>query len=211
MKKSVYLFLAFLTLIMIFVPNFTTSAKDSVIYIDPGHGGFDGGCVGLKLVEKDLTLDISLRLRKYLESVGYKVLLTREKDMALYKTKSGDIYKRVSLINNQNTLLYISIHANFYPHNAIKGAQTFYKDSIDNKLLARLIQENLKRIDLENKRVEKTITGKYLLDNVLKVGCLVEVGFLSNRKEEEKLCDNFYKDKIAYAIFIGVLSYLESI
>lgn len=210
MKKGVYLFLAFLTLIILFVPNIITKAESNIIYIDPGHGGFDGGCVGYKLVEKDVTLDISLKLKNYLETTGFTVFLTREKDTALSNNKASDIHKRVALINNSATLLYISIHANSYPNSNIKGAQTFYKDLNTNKLLARSIQENLKKIDYTNKRVEKTLNGKYLLDNIQKPGCLVEVGFLSNQEEENKLSEEYYKNNIAYAIYIGILSYLES-
>ena len=211
MKKSVYLFLAFLILIILFIPNILTKAENSVIYIDPGHGGFDGGCVGSGIVEKDITLAISLKIQKHLQSVGYTVYLTREVDKALAKTKANDIYKRVALINNANALLYVSIHANFYPSSSVKGAQTFYHDTINNKLLATLIQENLKLIDLDNKRVAKTISGKYLLENTKQTGCLVEVGFLSNPEEASKLSDEYYQNKIAYAIYIGILSYLESV
>ena len=211
MKKSVYLFLAFLILIILFIPNILTKAENSVIYIDPGHGGFDGGCVGSGIVEKDITLAISLKIQKHLQSVGYTVYLTREEDKALAKTKANDIYKRVALINNANALLYVSIHANFYPSSSVKGAQTFYHDTINNKLLATLIQENLQLIDLDNKRVAKTISGKYLLENTKQTGCLVEVGFLSNPEEASKLSDEYYQNKIAYAIYIGILSYLESV
>ena len=211
MKKSVYLFLAFLILIILFIPNILTKAENSVIYIDPGHGGFDGGCVGSGIVEKDITLAISLKIQKHLQSVGYTVYLTREVDKALAKTKANDIYKRVALINNENALLYVSIHANFYPSSSAKGAQTFYHDTINNKLLATLIQENLQLIDLDNKRVAKTISGKYLLENTKQTGCLVEVGFLSNPEEASKLSDEYYRNKIAYAIYIGILSYLESV
>ena len=68
MKKSVYLFLAFLILIILFIPNILTKAESSVIYIDPGHGGFDGGCSCNGIVEKDLTLSISLKLQKLLQT-----------------------------------------------------------------------------------------------------------------------------------------------
>ena len=82
MKKCVSLFLAFLILLMLFIPNFLSKADASIIYIDPGHGGFDGGCTYNNVLEKDITLSISLKLQKYLESVGYTVFLTREKDVA---------------------------------------------------------------------------------------------------------------------------------
>ena len=211
MKKSVYLFLAFLILLILFIPNILTKAESGVIYLDQGHGGFDGGCVGNGLIEKDITLNISLKLKQHLESCGYTVYLTREIDKALSKEKADDIYKRVALINNANTLLYISIHANSYPHASVKGAQTFYKENDENKKIAELIQNNLQSIDLKNTRLAKSISGKYLLDHANKIGCLVEVGFLSNPDEANKLNDKYYQNKIAYAIYAGILSYIESI
>ena len=211
MKKSVYLFLAFLILLILFIPNIITKAESQVIYIDPGHGGFDGGCVGNGLIEKDITLSISLKLKKHLEFCGYKVYLTREIDTALAKEKANDIYKRVALINNAKTLLYISIHANSYPSESIKGAQTFYKNTPENKKLAELIQSSLQQIDLKNHRMAKSITGKYLLDHTDNIGCLVEVGFLSNPLDAELLKDEHYQNKIAYAVYAGILSYLESV
>ena len=211
MKKSVYLFLAFLILLILFIPNILTKAESQVIYLDPGHGGFDGGCVGNGLIEKDITLNITLKLKRHLESSGYVVYLTREVDKALSNDKANDIYKRVALINNAKTLIYISIHANSYPHESVKGAQTFYKQSENNKKLAELIQQSLQQIDLKNHRFAKSITGKYLLEHTNKTGCLVEVGFLSNKEESVRLTDEHYQNKIAYAIYAGILSYLESI
>ena len=108
------------------------------------------------------------------------------------KEKADDIYKRVALINKTNTLIYISIHANSYPNSLVKGAQTFYKDREDNLLLAKNIQDNLKQIDLSNNRVHKPITNKYIVDNITKTGCLVEVGFLSNLEESIKLNSDDY-------------------
>ena len=208
-KKCVYLFLAFITLSILFIPNIITYANPLVIYIDPGHGGYDGGCVGSTLIEKDITLSVSNKLKKYLESVGYNVKMTRNKDIALANTKAKDMKKRVSLINNSNTLLYISIHANYFLSSNVKGAQVFFKENDNNLLLSNLIQEYLNYMNIGNNRKAKTITDKYLTDNIITNGCLVEVGFLSNLDEHEKLKDDNYHSKIAYCIYLGVLAYLE--
>ncbi|MBQ2892130.1 MAG: N-acetylmuramoyl-L-alanine amidase [Bacilli bacterium] len=210
-RLCVYLFLAFITLTLLFIPNILSYANSEVIYIDPGHGGYDGGCVGSKIVEKDLTLTISLKLKNYLESIGYKVKLTRTKDIALDQIKAKDMKKRVSLINNSNTLLYISIHANYFPSSNVFGGQVFYKDDPLNELLSRSIQKYFNDTGIGNKRNAKTITDKYLTDNIYTNGCIVEVGFLSNNLEEKKLQDDNYQSLIAYAIYLGILNYLDSI
>lgn len=216
MKKSAILFLTFLTFIIIItcflgIIKIVHAHNSNIIYIDPGHGGYDGGATSnnLEVVEKDLVLEISLKLEFYLKQMGYNVLLTRDKDTALAHTKREDIYKRVEQINSSNALLYVSIHANSYPNKRVKGAQCFYDNKIEeNKLLASYIMEMLRTIDPYNNRKEKSISGKYLINNSVKIGCLIEVGFLSNLEELALLKTKNYQEKLAYAIFLGILKYL---
>ena len=120
------------------------------------------------------------------------------------------MHKRVSLINNSNTIIYISVHANYYPSQKVKGAQVFYKNSEQNRILSNYIQTYLNSV-IGNNRKEKTIKEKYLTDNIKHTGCLVEVGFLSNKDEEIKLKDDLYQNNIAYCIYLGILSYLEQL
>lgn len=215
MRKSAILFLTFITFIVI-IGGLGCTIKyineDSVIYIDPGHGGFDGGASSpdKQVIEKNLVLDISLKLKYYLEQIGYKVVLTREKDQALSNTKIKDIHKRVELINNSNCLLYISIHANSYPSELVKGAQTFYNPSNENsKLLANSVMEQLLNIDPYNNRKAKSLKGKYLVDKIDKTGCLIEVGFLTNVQELNLLKKESYQEKLAYSIYLGIINYFS--
>ena len=187
-----------------------------VIYIDPGHGGPDGGAVtNCGSYEKDIVLSIAKFLKEHLERAGFRVLMTRDGDYDLSpKTsknhKREDIHKRVDLINSSNCLLYISIHANSYPHQSVYGAQTFYnKNSLESKELSESIQEALGAILLNTQRVAKSISGKYLIDHVQHIGCLVEVGFLSNLKEAELLKNPIYQERVAFAIYVGISNYLE--
>lgn len=216
-RKSAVLFLTFLTFIFVIFSLFSVvklvkASNEKIIYIDPGHGGFDGGATSSdkQIIEKEVVLSISLNIEKYLEQLGYQVELTRTTDIALAHTKTEDMYKRVELINSDNTLLYVSIHANSYPNKVVKGAQCFYNQSSNNnKLLASYIMEMLKAINPSNTRKEKSISGKYLLDKISKVGCLVEVGFLSNLEECGLLSTKTYQEKIAYGIFLGIIKYLS--
>ena len=64
-------------------------------------------------------------------------------------------------------------------------------------------------VDSTNKRVPKDISGKYLLDHTQKVGCLVELGFLNNESDLEKLTDDEQLRKISLMIYLGILEYLE--
>lgn len=190
-----------------------------VIYIDPGHGGPDGGAVGSNTLEKDISLSISLIIRDYLQEQGALVLLTRDEDVDLadentkgYSRRKGeDLKKRVNIINESEADLYLSIHLNAIPSSRWSGAQTFYNGRyIENEHIAKYIQDELRK-NLENtNRVAKPIDGVYLLKNVKKPGALVEVGFLSNPEEEKLLSKKVYQEKVAASIYNGVLRYFSN-
>jgi N-acetylmuramoyl-L-alanine amidase len=190
-----------------------------VIYIDPGHGGPDGGAVGSDTLEKDISLNISLIIRDYLQEQGALVLLTREEDVDLAdedtsgysRRKAEDLKKRVKIINESEADLFLSIHLNAIPSAKWSGAQTFYSGRyIENENIAKYIQDELRR-NLENtERVAKPIDGVYLLKNLEKPGALVEVGFLSNPQEEKLLSTKSYQDKVAASIYNGVLRYFSN-
>jgi N-acetylmuramoyl-L-alanine amidase len=96
--------------------------KVGKVVIDPGHGGKDTGTIGPKgLKEKDLVLDVSLRLRKLLEDrLGTEVILTRETDHFV------PLEERTAIANQQGADLFISIHANASRTRNVSGAETFY-------------------------------------------------------------------------------------
>lgn len=190
----------------------------NIIYIDPGHGGPDGGAVGIDgIYEKEIVLTISNRLKRYLTESGYNVVLTRTGDYDLAddnskNKKREDIHNRVKLINNSNCLLFVSIHANKYSSPGVYGSQVFYRSKDEeSKILSDEIQESLKAILQNTKRIAKSICGKYLIDHTRPPGSLVEVGFLSNPEEAKALLDDYYQERVAYAIYIGILSYLEKV
>lgn len=218
LKKYAFLFLTFL-IIIILVPTtviaINLSLSQTLIYLDPGHGGFDGGAVGDGAIyEKHIVLSITLKLKLYLEKTGYKVLLTRSTDTSLpgegKSSKQADIYKRVELINKSNAYMFVSIHANSFPSSIVSGAQTFYNPNIlGNEELAIEIQTMIKNFHPNNHRLAKKIKGKYLIDEVFVLGCLVEVGFLSNPSELILLQKESYQAEMALAIYLGIISYIE--
>ncbi|MCU9615181.1 N-acetylmuramoyl-L-alanine amidase CwlD [Caldibacillus lycopersici] len=190
-----------------------------IIYIDPGHGGPDGGADNGDAVEKDIALEISKKLRDYLQEQGALVLMTRSKDTdladedtrGLSRRKVEDLHRRVDLINESEADLFISIHLNSIPSSRWHGAQTFYGTRyVESKIAAELIQEEL--VDkLENTdRVAKSINNVYLMKSTKKPGVLVEVGFLSNPTERDLLMQEGYQDKIAASIYEGVSRYFTN-
>lgn len=187
-----------------------------VIILDAGHGGMDGGANVQDVMEKEIALSVTLKVRDYLQEQGALVLLTREKDVDLAlqdtkgirKRKQEDLRNRVQMINDSEADLFLTIHLNSFPSASSKGAQTFYTNRFEeNEQVAKFIQTEIIR-NLENtKRDAKTINHVYLMNYAKKPGALVEIGFLSNNEEREKLMSDKYQEKIASSIYMGILRY----
>ncbi|MCA1057104.1 N-acetylmuramoyl-L-alanine amidase CwlD [Rossellomorea aquimaris] len=195
--------------------NLPLSGK--IIYLDPGHGGPDGGAGDEEALEKDIALNVSLMIRDYLQEQGALVLMTREedKDLADESTKGysrrkvEDLHKRLKLINDSEADLYLSIHLNSIPSQKWSGAQTFYNPKFEeNKALSKAIQKEITR-NLENtSREAKGLQSVYILKHAKKTGALVEIGFLSNPGERANLLKKDYQEKVAASVYQGVLNYL---
>ncbi|KAA9011004.1 N-acetylmuramoyl-L-alanine amidase CwlD [Niallia endozanthoxylica] len=231
MKKGWKISLYSLGLIVLFfILQYDFSEEDSwkswnlplsgkVILIDPGHGGPDGGAGDKGALEKDIALDVSMKLKDYLQEQGALIIMTREedKDLAAKDTrgysrrKVEDLKKRLEMINKKDVDFYVSIHLNSIPSPRWSGAQTFYAPQFEeNKRAAKFIQDELK-INLGNtKREAKPINHVYILKNAKNPGVLVEIGFLSNPEERKRLKDNSYQDKIAASIYNGMMRYYTS-
>ncbi|MCP1121986.1 N-acetylmuramoyl-L-alanine amidase CwlD [Bacillus sp. AFS018417] len=195
--------------------NLPLSGK--IIVLDAGHGGPDGGAVGGgDIVEKDITLEITKKVRDYLQEQGALVILTRNGDYDLAdkstkgysRRKAEDLKKRVDIINKSDVDFFVSVHLNALPSGDSKGAQTFYYRSlVENERAAKFIQAEL-RTSLENtKRSAKTISRVYLLKHAKTPGVLVEAGFLSNVNERYLLNSEKYQQKVSAAIYRGILRY----
>lgn len=197
----------------------SSSQKPYTVVIDAGHGGFDSGKVGIDgTLEKDINLQIANRLKRILEAADVKVLMVRTEDVGLYddnasNKKRQDMKTRATMMNEAEADCIVSIHQNSYPEEAIDGAQVFYyTDSDQGKNLASLIQKELITCaDPSNHRTEKSNSSYYLLKESFSPIVIVECGFLSNREESKKLVDDAYQQKLAWAIHLGVLQYLNGV
>ena len=196
-----------------------TSKNSYTVVIDAGHGGFDSGKVGVDgTLEKDVNLSIAKKLEQLLRQADVNVVMTRELDESLgtfdsSNQKRQDMDSRVSIMNDQNPDCVISIHQNSYPDESIDGAQVFYyTGSASGRDLAVLLQEILvTSVDPSNHRKVKADGSYYLLRNVSAPIVIVECGFLSNWEESKKLVDDTYQHKLAWAIHLGVLQYLNQV
>lgn len=190
-----------------------------LIFLDPGHGGEDGGAISVTGVqESGINLEISLRLRDLLRFCGQRVAMTREGDYAIYddgcttiaQKKSSDLRNRTALLNQNPGAILVSIHQNQFPEAQYHGAQVFSNRKDESSTLAERMQDTLRAgLDPENNRQAKTADGVYLLEHIENTAILIECGFLSNREEEAKLREEEYQKRIAGTICAGLLEYLE--
>jgi len=195
---------------------------DPVILLDAGHGGEDGGAVGLGgVVEKDLNLAITLKLDSFLRAMGYQTILTRTTDTDLHDAaastvrdrKTTDIHNRFAMMEAlRDKDLFMSIHMNKFPGSGAHGTQVFYsKNTPASAELAQSIQHSVIRlVQPENTRLIKPSGDSiYLLYYAKKTAVVVECGFLSNAGDAAKLQDDDYQNRLAFAIACGVLEYCK--
>lgn len=187
----------------VFVISDAASSKKICIVVDAGHGGLDPGKVGVNdALEKDINLDLALKLRELLEKKDIEVILTRDSDTGLYSESSNnkkveDMQNRCQIITDANPVFTVSLHQNSYTTADVKGAQVFYYgQSAEGKKLADIIQSSLiERVDPDNNRAAKANESYYLLKKTPTPTVIVECGFLSNPEEAELLLTTEYQDK----------------
>jgi N-acetylmuramoyl-L-alanine amidase len=212
----------FVIFFQLLIPNSLLAMQTNRIVIDPGHGGIDYGCTIGNLFEKDITLDISKKVKKCLEDRGYTVLMTRDSDVSLYKqSKVGDTIQRrdlnarVNMINNINPDIFVSIHVNSYQRDtSINGSTVFYFSDkyVKSKQLAQCIQKSLNNLSINGqKRMSHNSRPEdyYILRKTAMSGVLVETAFISNSWERKHLTTSEYKQKIAELIALGIVRYMN--
>lgn len=189
-----------------------------VVIIDAGHGGEDSGAVDNGLLEKDINLDIALKLRDFLTVSGYTVVMTRDTDVSIYDSsastvrekKVSDLQNRVSIVNSNKNNILISIHQNKFEQSQYYGAQMFYSpNNPESETLAESIRQSVTGLlQNENKReLKQAEESIYILNKATVPAVIVECGFLSNPDEAQKLSTEEYRSKMAFAIFCGFLDY----
>lgn len=179
---------------------------ESIIIIDPGHGGIDGGCVFDDIVEKDINRMIAVRVVTQLRNMGYEAELSRQGDEYI------DKMERVENANAKNALVYVSIHQNSCEDHRVQGIETWYDGSDtarDSGRLARLIQQETVRNTGAVCRELVSESDLCVTSKSTMPACLIETGFLSNKEEREKLATKEYRDKIAAGIAGGIDLYLN--
>ncbi len=227
-RKSVILYIIFFIIYLILIifafyniDNYSAVNVEynslPVIVIDAGHGGEDGGAVANNVVEKNINLSISNKLRDIFISSGFNVKMTRSSDKmindsgdTLRERKVSDMKNRLKLFNESENNIVISIHQNKFTQEEYKGSQLFYStNNKESEKLALSIKTSIKTlIQPDNEReIKPADRNIYLLYNSKTPSVIVECGFISNIEEARLLKDSAYQNKIAFAIYSGFLDY----
>lgn len=206
-------------------PSYVINAdlNGRTVAIDPGHGGVDSGAfTSTNALEKDINLDIALRLKAVLEQSHARVIMTRERDMSLEKQSSlnagrhlRDLDARCGIINTSGADGFVSIHTNcLRDRPGKKGAIVFYyKESQEGKLMAEFIAAAVDReiysryLRNDGMKTEIIPQDYYVLQNTHITGVLIEVGFLTNGEEAGLLRQPEYRSILAAAIGSGLADY----
>lgn len=192
----------------------------SVLVIDPGHGGTDGGAVsenGTK--ESEINLAIGQRMKALSGLLGIETIMTRDSEKLDYpeeadtlrKKKVYDQKQRVSQINNTQNAVLLSIHQNIYPNNKPRGPQVLYAATEDSDRFAAIAQQNLLLVLPDNVRTASQIDSSiYLMKQIHCPAILVECGFLSNAEDEYLLKTEEYQKKLSLILLCSYLQYQDT-
>ena len=192
------------------------------VILDAGHGGADGGAVGVNgVAEKDLNLAVTEALAALLREAGYEVILTRSDDRMLLSDgedikghrKENDLKNRLAIAKAHPEAIFVSIHMNTFSASKYSGLQVYYADNNESRRLAYAVQGAVaEKVQPDNHRVPHVASSSiYLLDNAVGTAVLIECGFLSNPEECALLSQKDYRARLSFSIFCGMIEYMEAL
>lgn len=174
-----------------------TNRESPIVVIDAGHGGFDrGGIPRQRIAEKDMTLDVALRLRSLLQKSGYRVVMTRDRDVFV------SLPGRIGIANQYRNAIFICVHFNSATRAGANGIETYFYGR-DSLALASAIHYNVVgATPTPNRGVRRR--GYYVLRKARVPAVLVECGFLTNPTEGRYALSSSYRQTLAESIARGI-------
>lgn len=178
-----------------------------IIILDPGHGGKDPGTVSGSVSEKSITLKVGTQVKQLLENAGAKV----------YMTRTGDTYPslqdRVDFTQANYGEIFVSIHVNSAANTSAQGTETYYAISTgdmyqeDIDLATFINNQIVNNLNMKNRGVKQE--QYYVIRNMVIPSILVELGFLSNSQDRNKMTNDQYVTLFAESIYNGILQYYK--
>ncbi len=182
--------------------HLSAAAVFAALVIDAGHGGKDPGATSNGVQEKDINLEIARYTFNYLSKNGYRVYMTRNKDVYI------SLADRVNFSNAIPADIFVSIHQNSFTSSNVKGIEVYhYIGSISGKQLATRIHDRIKSATGAASRGVKE-ANYYVLRNTTAIACLVECGFLTNAQDRTNLTNPEYQRKMGEAIAKGIIDFI---
>ncbi|HWQ77978.1 MAG TPA: N-acetylmuramoyl-L-alanine amidase family protein [Anaerovoracaceae bacterium] len=191
-------------------------AAEKLVVIDPGHGGNDPGSQAIRdgveiLNEKDINLDIALRLKRMLDAAGVSTYILREEDTPI------TLYERPAMANAANGDLYVSVHNNSFPENpSAKGTEVYYYSKaneadygIYSKRLAELVYEELLSTLGTDGRKVKSEPAYAVLNKTQMPAIIIEGAFLSNADDLKLMMTDEYRQNYALAAAKAIIQVLN--
>jgi N-acetylmuramoyl-L-alanine amidase len=200
-----------LILLLLFCVELKATATGSVaplIVIDAGHGGSDEGAKVQTVMEKRITLTTALLAKKHLEKMGYRVILTRSRDIFV------SLPRRSAIANKSKAAAFVSIHFNSSPNRSAKGIEIYFYETKDpsrsrasKKLANTVLYEIVDQTAAVSRGARKG--NFHVVRETMMPAVLVEGGFMTNYEERFLLKDRKYLEKIAKGIALGVQKFLS--
>lgn len=201
------------------VSKLTGAAPQLTFVIDPGHGGkYSGGQGENGLLEKDITLAISKKIKELAPAYHVQVALTRETDQLVGNASElkDDLLNRVAFAKQQKADAFISIHVNAEPGQTTEksGFVAFISKKVMNPAtpgLSASILQSLKQIYATDEVLQRRDVGIQVLDHAEYPSMIVECGYINNAKDAAFIAEPANQEKIARKILEGMVNYQESL
>ena len=172
------------------------------IFIDAGHGGKDPGAVNGDIYEKDIALQIALKLNTALKNNGFETAMSRSTDVFIPLTE------RAQKANNFNADIFISLHLNSATNSNAEGIEflVYENKGVNNKLASNIQNELIKIKGIVNRGIKER-KDLAVLNSTRMPAILIEVGFISNNRELTLLRNDIYQNQIVQAINNGICNF----
>lgn len=196
--------------------TFSELSQGYTLVIDAGHGGMDGGAVGVDgSKESDINLAVALKLEALAEFMGCKTVMSRRDDSGgsglTEHSEHKELVYRTELVKSALNPVYLGIHQNCYPTAQPSGTQVIFSQNGNSESFGKLMHDLLvQKLDPSNRRVAQPDKNKlYVLSNVECPAILVECGFISNHSDITKLTDSAYQRALCTVMLSAYLQFIN--